>query len=70
MTRMIVPRHKICDMCGHEVGVNIRYFIVKSKCLYVGYAGSCSDNKKHHICEKCMSHIGEYVRMKEGEANE
>lgn len=37
---MIVPKHKICDLCGRVVGINIRYFIIKSKCFYVSYAGS------------------------------
>lgn len=54
---MIIPRHKICDLCGKQVGVNVRYFVIKSKCLYVGYAGSCHDNQKHHICEGCMTEI-------------
>lgn len=61
---MIVPKHKICDMCGREVGKNLRYFIIKSKCLYEGYGGACSDNKKHHICEKCMKNISEYYTSK------
>lgn len=64
---MIVQKHKICDLCGRVVGVNIRYFIIKSKALYVGFAGSCSDNKKHHICEECMAEIRKKIREKEGE---
>ena len=61
---MIVPKHKICDMCGREVGINLRYYIIKSKCIYSGFAGTCFDNKKHHICERCMSHISEYYAQK------
>lgn len=67
---MVIPRHKECDLCGRVVGINLRYFIVKSKCYYVGYAGGCSDNKKHHICEDCMSLICEYVREKEGDIDD
>ena len=51
---MIIPRHKVCDFCGETVGVNKRYFIIKSKNYLIGYAGSCSDNKTHHICEDCI----------------
>ena len=54
---MIIPRHKVCDICGEPVGVNNRYFIIKSKNYLVGFAGSCSDNKTHHICEDCMEKI-------------
>ena len=54
---MIIPRHKVCDFCKEPVGVNKRYFIIKSKNYLVGYAGSCSDNKTHHICEDCMLKI-------------
>lgn len=31
---MIIPRHKVCDFCGEEVGINKRYFIIKSKKYY------------------------------------
>lgn len=61
---MIVPRHKICDMCGREVGKNLRYYIIKSKVFYYGYAGGYSDNRKHHICKTCMRHISEYYAQK------
>ena len=54
---MIIPRHKICDLCEKEVGINVRYYIVKSKCIYESYSGSCRDNQKHHICEECMGKI-------------
>lgn len=54
---MIIPRHKECDFCGEPVGVNKRYFIIKSKDYLVGYAGSCSDNRTHHICEDCMHRL-------------
>ena len=54
---MIIPRHKVCDFCKEPVGVNKRYFIIKSKNYLVGYAGDCSDNRTHHICEDCMHRI-------------
>lgn len=58
---MIIPRHRVCDLCGQEVGINVRYFIVKSKCIYASYAGSCRDNQKHHICEDCMIKIRDKI---------
>lgn len=51
---MIIPRHKVCDICGGDVGYNKRYYTIKSKCFYESYAGSCTDNRTHHICEDCM----------------
>ena len=54
---MIVPRHKVCDICKTPVGVNNRYFKIKSKNYLVGYAGSYPDNETHHICEDCMHSI-------------
>lgn len=36
---MIIPRHKVCDICKEPVGVNLRYFDIKSNVLYVGYIG-------------------------------
>lgn len=63
---MIIPRHKVCDSCNEPVGVNKRYFIIKSKNYLVGYAGSCSDNRTHHICEDCMRHIMRSIDDKGG----
>lgn len=59
---MIIPRHKVCDICKEPVGVNKRYFNIKSRVLYVAYAGSDRDNKTHHICENCMAKIEEYIQ--------
>ena len=69
---MIVPKHIICDLCGKRVGTNIRYFIIKSKCLDVGYAGAYHDNRKHHICIDCMKEIREKILSdnREGKKNE
>ena len=61
---MIIPRHKICDLCGEEVGINKRYFIIKSKNYLVGFTGGCSVNEKHHICEDCMQEFEEYLHSK------
>lgn len=61
---MIIPRHKECDICGEEVGINKRYFIIKSKNYLVGFAGSCSDNKKYHICEDCMQEFATYLHSR------
>ena len=62
---MIVPRHKICDICKESVGINNRYYIIKSKNTYVGYAGSISDNRIHHICEDCMASLISLINEKE-----
>ena len=59
---MIIPRHKICDICKQPVGVNNRYYTIKSKNHIVCSAGSCSDNRKHHICEHCMYKIEETIK--------
>lgn len=61
---MIIPRHKECDFCGQVVGVNMRYFKIKSKNILVGYAGSCSDNRTYHICEDCMEEFKIYLKSK------
>lgn len=61
---MIIPRHKECDFCGQEVGVNKRYFKIKSKNYLVSYGGSCSDNRTHHICEDCMHEFKIYLKSK------
>lgn len=58
---MIIPRHKVCDLCGKCVGTNLRYYKIHSKMLCVSYAGSCSDNRTHHICEECMEVIKEHI---------
>ena len=29
---MIIPRHKVCDICKEPVGVNLRYFDIKIGC--------------------------------------
>lgn len=54
---MIIPRHKVCDFYKEPVEVNKRYFKIKSKNYLAGYAGGCSDNRTHHICERCMYHL-------------
>ncbi len=60
--RMIIPKHKVCDICEKPVGVNRRYYIIKSKCFYQGYGGGAKDNKTHHICEDCMYKITDAIR--------
>lgn len=61
---MIIPKHKVCDICGNTVGINNRYFIIKSKNYFIGYAGGCSDNRTHHICEDCMHEFSIYLQTK------
>ena len=59
---MVIPRHKECDICGREVGVNLRYYTIKSKNIRWEYEGPVTYNRKHHICENCMNHIRNYIQ--------
>ena len=59
---MIIPRHKVCDICEEPVGVNNRYFIIKSKNLVVGVCDSAKDNRTYHICADCMYKITDAIR--------
>lgn len=61
---MIIPRHKVCDFCGEEVGVNKRYFIIKSKNIIDCFAGTMSDNQNYDICEDCMQEFVKYLHSK------
>ena len=61
---MIIPRHKVCDFCGEEVGVNKRYFIIKSKNIIDCFAGTMSDNQNYDICEDCMREFKTYLYTK------
>ena len=63
--KMIIQRHKVCDVCDQFVGVNKRYYIIKSKNYLSSFAGSCSDNRTHHICEDCMGKIIKEIRKAE-----
>lgn len=59
---MVIPRHKVCDICKEEVGINNRYYIIRSKNQVVGCWGSTKDNRTHHICEDCMCKITDAIR--------
>ena len=61
---MVKPRHRVCDICGQPVGVNMRYFIIKSKNFLESWGGSCTDNKRYDICEECMYEISKYINSK------
>lgn len=61
---MLIPKHKVCDLCENPVGVNKAYFTIKSKNIIVAYAGSCSDNRTYHICEDCMYEFKTYLQSK------
>lgn len=68
---MIIPRHIVCDICKKPTGVNNRCYKIKSKKYIVCSAGSCSDNRTHHICEDCMQEFEIYLQSKlEGGDNE
>lgn len=63
---MIIPRHKVCDFCEQPIGLNKRYFKIKSKNYLIGFAGSCPDNRTHHMCEDCMQEFVTYLQSKLG----
>lgn len=62
---MIKPKHRVCDICGQSVGVNMRYFVINSKNFIQSNAGACFDNMKYDICEDCMHEIAKYINSKE-----
>lgn len=61
---MIIPKHRVCNFCGEEVGINKRYFIIKSKNIISCYAGTMPDNSKWDICEDCMQEFAIYLQSK------
>ena len=61
---MIIPRYRICDICGKKVGINRRYFIIKSKNILNDYAGSFHDNKNYDIRVDCMQEFATYLHTK------
>lgn len=61
---MIIPKQRICDFCKQPVGINKRYFIIKSKNYFVSFLGGCSDNKTHDMCEDCMREFKTYLHAK------
>ena len=61
---MIIPRHRVCNFCGEEVGSNKRYFIIKSKDIISCYAGTVRDNRKYDMCEDCMREFAKYLQSK------
>lgn len=61
---MIIPRHRICNFCGEKVGVNKRYFVIKSKNILDSYAGTFHDNIKYDICVDCMQEFATYLHTK------
>lgn len=61
---MIIPRHRICNFCYEEVGIDKRYFIIKSKNIISCSAGIIRDNHKYDICEDCMREFAKYLHSK------
>lgn len=61
---MIVPKHRICNICGQTVGIDKRYFIIKSKNIHTCYAGNISDNINYDICIDCMKEFATYLHSK------
>ena len=58
---MIIPRHRVCNFCGKEVGINKRYFIIKSKNINTSFGGAVSDNINYDMCEDCMYEFTKYI---------
>lgn len=59
---MIIPKHKVCDICCKPVGFNKRYYVIKSKDFISNTIDGFSDNKTHHICEDCMEELSNLIR--------
>jgi hypothetical protein len=59
---MVIPKHRVCDLCGQEVGYGNRYYIIKSKYKYRGL----SDNRKHDVCVDCIDAIISKIIEEEG----
>lgn len=51
---MNIRKHKICDICKNEVGINNRYYTLKGKNVLFSFGGSVKDNRTIHICEDCL----------------
>lgn len=58
---MIVPKKTVCDFCGRKVGINCRYYIIKSKNEHVGLT-RYTDNQKHHVCYLCYADLQKCMR--------
>lgn len=54
---MIIPKHRICDICRENIGVNNRYHIIKSKEFVHASGGDMVDNRRHDVCERCMREL-------------
>lgn len=68
---MIIPRQRVCDVCGRDLTCNIRYYIIKSKAFYTSFGGDCKDNRKHDICETCMCEFKYWLKEQiKGESND
>ena len=68
---MIIHKHRECDFCGAKVGINKRYFVIKSKNTLAGYAGTMSDDIDYDMCEDCMQKFIVYLQTKlKGEEDE
>jgi hypothetical protein len=63
---MIIPRHRICNFCGKKVGVNKRYFKIKSKDIITcyNYGETISSNINYDICIDCMQEFATYLHSK------
>lgn len=58
---MIIPRHRVCNFCSQEVGINKRYFIIKSKNIICCSAGSMPYNINYDMCEDCMFEFTKHI---------
>lgn len=64
---MIIPKRKICDICGRDLSCNIVYYTIKSDLFCVAGGGACHAKNRHHICSECVLEFKKWMAMK-GEA--
>lgn len=59
---MIIPKRTVCDICEERVGINNRYYTIKSKDYVTSYVGCISSKMTHHICHNCMDKFQIWLR--------
>lgn len=58
---MLIKKHKICDICKNEVGINNRYYTLKGKNTIICSGGWAKDGRTIHVCENCLSVLKDQI---------
>lgn len=68
---MIIPKHKVCDICRQDIPVRSRCYKIPYKAMYEAFGCSLIEHGKCDICERCMDRLMHYVRIEvERESND